>query len=136
MHPDKAEFKRLIEQMGWSKSEAARRLHKTPSAINHLVNPKHRNKPTKTTMELLNLIIARERPDLVETQDRESRRAPTETKPSAMRLSLRERDLIESMRRLSAGELETVYAVMEAMLPDTSRQVGKTKAVRRSSSCS
>ncbi len=54
----KAEFKRLIEIMEWSQTETARRLAKTPSAINHLVNPDHSNKPTQTTLRLLKLIIA------------------------------------------------------------------------------
>jgi hypothetical protein len=31
MHPAKAEFKRLIELMGWSQTEAGRRLRKTPT---------------------------------------------------------------------------------------------------------
>ena len=51
MHPDKQEFKRLVDLTGWSKSEAARRLHKTPSAINHLLNPAHPNKPSFATFE-------------------------------------------------------------------------------------
>jgi hypothetical protein len=33
MHSDKAEFKRLIDLMGWSQTEAGRRLRKTATRI-------------------------------------------------------------------------------------------------------
>lgn len=127
MHVDKAEFKRLIESMGWSQTEAARRLRKTPSAINHLVNPDHPNKPGQTTLLLLKLIIARERPDLVNAQSSELKDAPTGTKPNATRLSPRERQIIESLQQLPAAEQQKVYAVIEALLRAAGRKGGKTR---------
>jgi hypothetical protein len=127
MHPDKAELKRLIELMGWSKSEAARRLHKTPSAINHLVNPDHRNKPTGTMMELLRLIIARERPDLISAQIRELKEAPAGVKPDDMRLTPREQEIIEGLKQLPVKEQEVVYAVVEALLRASGRKDGKSR---------
>jgi len=115
MDPEKAEFKRLIDLMGWTQSEAARRLRKTPSAINHLVNPDHPNRPTQTMLQLLKLIIASERPDLFEAafELKEGQAGP---KPDHGRLSQRERGLIEMLRRAPPEEQERVYAVIRAML--------------------
>ncbi|MGA2748845.1 MAG: hypothetical protein ABSG59_08725 [Verrucomicrobiota bacterium] len=115
MEPEKAEFRRLIGMMEWSQSEAARRLHKTPSAINHLVNPTHPNKPTQTTLQLLKLIIASERPDLFEAAF-ELKENPIGGGLEQIRLSAKERELVERMRRLTAGERAKVYAVLNALL--------------------
>src|ERR1700683_480616 len=106
MDPEKAEFKRLIELMGWSQTEAARRLHKTPSAINHLVNPDHPNLPTQTMMQLLKLIIASERPDLINPQTFELKETGPGANQAFAHLSPRERELIESLKRLPPGEQE------------------------------
>ena len=115
MNPEKAEFKRLIDLMEWSQSEAARRLRKTPSAINHLVNPDHPNTPTQTTLQLLKLIIASERPDLFE-EAFTSEEKPARPKPDPTRLSPKERGLIEMLRGAPPEEQETVYTVVRAML--------------------
>ena len=125
MDQKKAQFKRLIELMGWSQTEAARWLHKTPSAINHLVNPGHPNKPTQTTLLLLKLIIARERPDFIKAQTCELKEAPTGAKPDATRLNSRELGLIQSMRQLPPGEREKAYAVMRALLRAIRHNGGK-----------
>lgn len=114
MEPEKAEFKRLIELMGWSQSEAARHLHKTPSAINHLLNPNHSNRPTPTTMQLLKLIIAREQPSLADSAF-EMNETSGAAKPSP-RFSAREWSVIERIRRLPPGEQNKVYAVIDALL--------------------
>ncbi len=127
MDPEKAEFKRLVEIMGWSQTEAARRLHKTPSAINHLVNPDHPNKPTQTMMQLLKLIIASERPDLINAQTFELKESHQGAKPAAIFLSPKERELIESLKQLPAAEQEKVYAVIDALLRPASRKGGKTR---------
>lgn len=113
--------------MAWSQSEAARRLHKTPSAINHLLNPDHPNKPTETTMELLKLIIARERPELVNAQTCELKEPWTGAKPNITRLSPKEQKMIEGMRQLPLGEQQKVYAVMEALLRAVGGKGGKTR---------
>ena len=63
----KAEFKKLVEAMGWSQTETARHLAKSPSAINHLLNPDHPNRPSESTLRLLKMIIASERPDFLNT---------------------------------------------------------------------
>jgi|SRR5579862_5426461 len=115
MDPEKAEFKRLIDLMGWSQSEAARRLHKTPAAVNHLVNPAHPNKPTQTTLQLLKLIIASERPDLFEAAF-ELKEGPSGLKPDHNKLSHKEKALIEMLRQAPPAEQERVYAVIRAML--------------------
>jgi len=127
MDPEKSEFKRLIEIMGWSQTEAARRLHKTPSAINHLVNPDHPNKPTETMMQLFKLIIASERPDLINAQTYELKEGPSGAKPEAPRLNPRERALIENLKQLPVAEQEKVYAVIEALLRPVVRKSGKTR---------
>jgi hypothetical protein len=127
MDPKKALFKRQIELMGWSKSEAARRLHKTPSAINHLVNPDHPNKPTQATLALLNLIIDRERSNPTKAHDCELKQAATKANSSAKRLSTREGKIIENLKRLPAKQQEIVYALIKALLRDTGRKDGKTE---------
>jgi hypothetical protein len=125
MHPAKAEFKRLIELMGWSQTEAGRRLRKTPSAINHLVNPGHRNKPTATMMELLKVIIAKERPGIIDGQTIEVKDAVNGAK--AAQFSLREREIIEGLRKLSVKEQKLVYSVVEALLRVSDLRGGKTR---------
>ena len=125
MDPEKAEFKRLMELMGWSQTEAARRLRKTPSAINHLVNPDHPNKPTQTMMQLLKLIIASERPDLINAQTFELKEAPADAKPETASLSPRERDLLEKLRQLLPSEQEQVYAIIMALLKTMGAQGAK-----------
>jgi plasmid maintenance system antidote protein VapI len=119
MDLEKTEFKRLIDLMGWSQTEAARRLHKTPSAINHLVNPDHPNKPTRTMMQLLKLIIASERPDLINAQTFELKEEATGAKPAITHLSPEERDMIEGLRQLPLSEQEKIYAITEAYLRAT-----------------
>ncbi len=114
MDPLKEDFKRLIEIMGWSQTEAARRLAKTPSAINHLVNPDHPNKPTQTTLRLLKLIIARERPDLFNARTFELKEAARNANFAP--LSAKERDLIRRLRDLPRNEQERVYAVLRTLL--------------------
>jgi plasmid maintenance system antidote protein VapI len=127
MDPEKTEFKRMIDLMGWSQTEAARRLSKTPSAINHLVNPDHPNKPTATMMQLLKLIIASERPDLINAQTFELK----ETAPGAYgaqpRLSPREREVIEGLKQLPPAEQEKVYAIINALLRTVGRKGGKAR---------
>jgi plasmid maintenance system antidote protein VapI len=110
----KAEFKRLIEIMGWSQTEAARQLSKTPSAINHLVNPDHPNKPTKTMMQLLKWIINQERPDLINKRTFELKKAARTA--DHWQFSARERDLFRRLRHLPRDEQEKVYAVIRTML--------------------
>jgi transcriptional regulator with XRE-family HTH domain len=127
MDPAKTEFKRLIELMGWSQTEAARRLRKTPSAINHLLNPNHPNKPTQTMMQLLKLIIASERPDLLNPQTYELREEPPGTKPEAASLSPQERELIAKLRQFPPEDQERLYAIIIAMLKSMSGQGGKGK---------
>jgi transcriptional regulator with XRE-family HTH domain len=122
----KAEFKRLIETMGWSQTEAAAKLGKTPSAINHLLNPDHPNKPTQTTLRLLKLLIARERPDLFNARTFELKGAGRNGETA--QLSARERELILRLRTLSREEQEKIYAVIGTMLdnaPKAKAQKGK-----------
>ncbi len=126
MDAEKAEFKRLIDLMGWSQTEAARRLYKTPSAINHRINPEHPNKPTQTTMQLLKVIIASERPDLINSKTFELKEGPLAT-PEAASLSPREREMLLRLKQLPESEQEKVYAVILALLGTTWKPGGKTK---------
>ncbi len=118
MDTEKEEFRRLIDLMGWSQTEAARRLHKTPSAINHLVNPDHPNKPTQTMMQLLKLIIAGERPDLFnpQTYELKEKGAPYRVKREAVALSPREWELIEKLRQFPSEDQERLYSGIIALL--------------------
>jgi hypothetical protein len=113
--------------MGWSQTEAARRLRNTPSAINHLVNPDHPNKPTQTMMQLLKLIIASERPDLINAQTYELKETAQGAKPAVPQLSARERELIEGLKQLPPEEQERVYGVIEVLLRSTARKGGKRR---------
>jgi plasmid maintenance system antidote protein VapI len=127
MEPEKAEFRRLIELMGWSQTEAARRLHKTPSAINHLVNPDHPNQPTQTMMQLLKLIIASERPDLINPQTYELKEAASGYKSAHPHLTQRERELLEGLKQLPLEEQDRLYSIINAFLQATSRRSNKRK---------
>ncbi len=125
MDAEKAEFKRLVELMGWSQTEAAKRLYKTPSAINHLINPEHPNKPTQATMQLLKLIIVGERPELINSQTFELKEGPLAV-PEAAGLSLREREMLVKLKQLPESEQEKVYAIIEALL-----QTGAVQKLRK-----
>jgi transcriptional regulator with XRE-family HTH domain len=114
----KAEFKRLIEIMGWSQTEAAKRLGKTPSAINHLVNPDHSNKPTETTIRLLKLIIARERPELFNARTFELKES---VKMDYTQLNPKERELMRGLRSLSQAEQDKIYAVIATLLKNAQK---------------
>jgi hypothetical protein len=116
MNALKAEFKRLIGIMGWSQSEAAKRLGKTPSAINHLVNHDHPNKPTQTTLRLLKMIIARERPDLANLRTVRPKGTAKSAVVSNPQFSTKERGLIRRLRELPIEERERVYAVIGTLL--------------------
>src|SRR5580700_9794526 len=127
MDPEKTEFRRLIELMGWSQTEAARRLHNTPSAIDQVVNRDHPNQPTQTMMQLLKLIIASERPDLINAQTYELKETAEGAKLPIAQLSARERELIEGLKQLPPAEQEKIYAVIEVMLRATGRKGGKRR---------
>jgi len=127
MDTDKEEFRRLIELMGWSQTEAARRLRKTPSAINHLVNPDHPNKPTQTMMQLLKLIIASERPDLINAQTYELRETQYGVKPETPVLSTQEWELIEKLRRFPPEDQERLYWIIIGLFKSMGGQSGKHK---------
>jgi transcriptional regulator with XRE-family HTH domain len=115
----KPEFKRLIEIMGWSQTEAAAKLGKTPSAINHLLNPDHPNKPTKTTLRLLKLLISRERPDLFNTRTFELKAVGRNAETA--HLTAKERVLVERLRELPRDEQEKIYAVIDTMLDSATK---------------
>jgi hypothetical protein len=93
-----------------------------------LVNPGHSNKPTQTMMQLFKLIIASERPDLINAQTYELRDATTSNKPEALRLSPRERDLIQSLKQLPPEDQRRVYSVIEALLHPISRKAAKSRS--------
>ena len=114
MDASKEEFKRLLELSGWSQTEAAGKLGKTPSAINHLLNPDHPNKPQETTLRLMKLLIARERGGLRNERNAESKAAVAVRETTL--LSARELGLIDRLRALAREERERIYAVIDTML--------------------
>jgi hypothetical protein len=115
MDAHKAEFKRLVETMGWSQTETARKLAKSPSAINHLLNPDHPNRPTETTLRLLKLIIAQERPGFFEAGALELKDTNSSA-PQPPKVTDKESEMIQRMRSLPPDEQERIYAVVETML--------------------
>jgi transcriptional regulator with XRE-family HTH domain len=119
----KSEFRRLIEIMGWTQTEAARKLGKTPAAINHLVNPNHPNKPTETTLRLFKLLIARERPELMNARTFELKGAGRSGDLAP--LSAKERELIGRLRLLPREEQEKVYAVVRPLLESVPKASGR-----------
>ena len=97
MDARKAEFDKLVKIMGWSQTVAAQKLGKTPSAINHLLNPHHPNRPTIATMILLRKHMA--------DQD------------SDCRPDFRgERELIRHLRMLPPKRKEKVFPIIQAIL--------------------
>ena len=113
MDSSKEEFKRLLELSGWSQTEAAGKLGKTPSAINHLLNPDHPNKPQETTLRLMKLLVARERGGFRKARDAELK---TTGAGETSQFTARERELIDRLRALPRGEQERIYAVIDTML--------------------
>jgi hypothetical protein len=97
------------------------------SAINHLVNPVHPNKPTWTMMKLLNRIMAQERPDLVKPQDCEKKEALTAVKPGPTHFSPVEKKIIEGVRELPAAEQEMVLSVVNTLVQIRNRNFRKTR---------
>src|SRR5262249_47810626 len=120
MDASKAEFKRLLELSGWSQTEAAEKLGKTPGAINHLLNPDHPNRPPETTLRLMKLLIAREKGGFQDWGEGELK----EVLVGAAQLTARERGLIDRLRGLSREERERIYAVIDTMLQTVPK--GKT----------
>jgi len=78
-------------------------------------------------LRLLKLIIARERPGLVDSTSSKLKNVPTGGKPDATRLGPREWETLQTMRRLPPNEREKVYAVMQALLGPIGRKAGKTR---------
>lgn len=115
MDTHKAEFKRLVEIMGWSQTETAKKLAKSPSAINHLLNPDHPNQPTESTLRLLKMIIANERPDFFKGGAPELKEINSSA-PEPPKVTAKEREMIQRMRSLPPDEQERIYAVVETML--------------------
>jgi transcriptional regulator with XRE-family HTH domain len=122
MDASKEEFKRLLELSGWSQTEAAEKLGKTPGAINHLLNPDHPNKPQETALRLMKLLIARERGGLRDERNAGSKVVVGGAAP----LTAQERRLIDRLRALSQEERDKIYAVIETMLDN----VRKTRPQR------
>jgi transcriptional regulator with XRE-family HTH domain len=119
----KAEFRRLIEITGWTQSEAARMLGKTPAAINHLVNPDHPNKPSETTLRLFKLLIAGERPELFNARTFELKE--TNWGAAAAPLNSKERDLIRRLRLLQREDRDRIYSVISALLDAAPKGSGR-----------
>lgn len=116
MDARKAEFKRLIKIMGWSQTEAAKRLGKTPSAINHLVNPHHTNKPTQTTFRLLKMMIAKESPGRSNTRAVETRETGRGDRAGNTQFTAKERNLIERLRELPARDRDKACEIIRSVL--------------------
>jgi transcriptional regulator with XRE-family HTH domain len=62
LSPQAKEFVRLMKLMGWSQSETARQIYRTPAYVNQICNGS--TEPTESLMRLMKLTIASLRPDL------------------------------------------------------------------------
>jgi hypothetical protein len=67
-------------------------------------------------MQLLKLIIASERPDLINPQTYMLKEEPAQTKLEAGGLSPQERELIEKLKQLPAAEQQKVYSIIFVLL--------------------
>jgi hypothetical protein len=76
-------------------------------------------------MQFLKIIIASERPDLINAHMVELEEGSAATEPETVHLSSKEREIVEGMRRLPSGERQKVYTVMKALLRLGGRKGGK-----------
>jgi len=110
MERENQEFFALLEAIGWSPAEAARRLFISPSNISQY--KKGESRPSPTTMGLLKLILATEKPG--------SLTAALELSESA--LSKWEREVIEDLRWLHVDDRERVLNTIKAMIAGLPRR--------------
>lgn len=96
------EFFRLIDMMGWTQAEAARRLHLSEGSISHYRQgigvPRH------TTMELLKRITLSEYPQALSPGQIMEAAPPYQT-------SMEASELMDTLRSLSKRDRETVFEV-------------------------
>ncbi len=122
--------------MGWTQSEAARRLGVSAAAINHLMNSDHPNKPSKTALQLLKLIVAGEKPDAFNIRTLGSKSAAFGPGVKASDLELKsnyytpeERAILEAMRNappeVKKGIRLVVNGILEAYAKTISYRKGK-----------
>jgi hypothetical protein len=78
-------------------------------------------------MQLLKLIMASERPYLMNAQTFELKETATGTKPPVVYLNPRERELMEGLRQLPPEEQAKIYAVIEAFLSAAGGKGGKRR---------
>ncbi|HEX4122332.1 MAG TPA: helix-turn-helix transcriptional regulator [Verrucomicrobiae bacterium] len=123
MDAHKAEFKKLVEMMGWSQTQTAMKLGKSPSAINHLLNPDHPNRPTESTLRLLKLVIEHERPDFFKKGALDVRESSA-SEAAASRLTAKESRLIQRLRSVRPEEQGKIYAVVATMLSNAPKGKG------------
>ena len=65
------QFRALVLLSGWSQAEVSRRLQITPGAVSQLFSGATRPRPA--TLNLLKLILEKERPDAIKSFERTSR---------------------------------------------------------------
>lgn len=118
MDPKNEEFLALIKAAGWSQAEAARRLHIRPSSVSEMCSGKI--KPSTSTLNLLKLVVAGEKPDALKTHEQ----------AYAGGLEPWAKDLVEELRRLPAAQREQVLPVIRHMIQTVSGQALKARKTR------
>jgi hypothetical protein len=110
----KAEFARLIALTKWSQTETAKRLGKTPGAINHMLNPSHPNTPTPSTFRLLKMIIASEKSRNIPAENRQ--KPSRVSKEKILQYSAAEYDLIGHLRALPPQRQKIISSAIRTIL--------------------
>ena len=115
MDPLKQEFVDILRAIGWSQAETARQLCMTSGAVNQIINPNSTVRPSPTTLRLFKLIVAAERPSVINAKTLELK----SKSPAPEGLSDEEQKLVKTVRRippqLQRPAFTAINSVLEAL---------------------
>ncbi len=98
------QFARLIAAAGWSQAEVARRLQITAGAVSQICSGK--TQPRASTLNLLKLLLAREKPEALALQER----------AGMDELEAWESDLLEELRKLPEAQRRFLVQMVKQMV--------------------
>jgi len=98
------QFARLIAAAGWSQAEVARRLQITAGAVSQICSGK--TQPRASTLNLLKLLLAREKPEALALQERAGMDG----------LEAWESDLLEELRKLPEAQRRFLVQMVKQMI--------------------
>jgi transcriptional regulator with XRE-family HTH domain len=102
LEPENREFVRLMKAAGWSQNETARRLQMTGGGVSQICNGKIR--PSKGRLNLLQLLVERERPGTMKLGREESG------------LEGWTRDLSRDLQQMPQGQRAAVQALIRQLM--------------------